>query len=401
MQDEGIKKLLDEFMTLLEGPRNQALIKEKWDLPNLAYIEDIGVPRPGATPIIAVPHLSMWAKKMSLSVADLYQNPRTYLKVWLSREIGRFRQIGDDRPLSPRVIILIGTGFELSLFGGRQIYSDTEDPWIDPEPLVNESSDLESIELPDFRTSGLMPLAHRFFEELSELSADSGMEIVFRDWARSPFAVAMHMRGITPFLIDMVDSPEFVTQLVEVVARGAIHYRTERAKFLGIDLDAPEFGNDEVNTPSISPDMYRDLVLPSEKAYASHFGGLRYWHSCGDVTPMISSIREVPNIRIFHVGPVTDLSPAAEVFGDATLDICLDSLDIYRGTPEGTRARIFDILRICHQHGARRFSIRPGILQSFEDIEKDIASIGQWVNQATEAVADFEPSTSQKPERKV
>ncbi len=390
MQDDGIKKLLDEFITLLEGPRNQGLIKEKWDRPNLAYIEDIGVPRPGATPIIAVPHLSMWAQKMGFSVADLYQNPKTYLKVWLSREIGRFTEICDDKPLCRRVIILIGAGFEFSLFGARQVYSDVEDPWVDPTPLVNKPSDLDAIPLPDFRTSGLMPLAHRFFEELSELAAGSGLEIIFRDWCRSPFAVAMHMRGIAPFLTDMVDAPEFVTQLVEFVSRGAIHYRTERAKFLGIDLDAPEFGNDEVNIPSISPGMYRNLVLPSEKRYASRFGGLKYWHSCGDVTPMIPAIREVPNITIFHVGPVTDLSRAAEVFGDVTLDICLDSLDIYRGTGEATRTKISGILQPCHQHGARQFSIRPGILQAFEDVDKDIGSIRQWVTQSRQAVADFE-----------
>ena len=390
MTTDDLRHLLDEYVALLDGPRNRSLLAETWLRPNLAYLGDVGVPREGKIPIIAAPHLSMWARRMGIGASALYLDPRTYLTVWLKREIGRFREIGDDRPLSRQVIMLIGAGFEVSLLGSRQIYSETEDPWVDPAPVLERPEDVDRLELPDFHKSGLMPLAHRFYEELSELVVGAGLKVVFRDWARSPFAVVMHLRGVEPLLTDMIERPEFVSKLLDVVARSAIHYRNERAKFLGIPSERPELGNDEVNVPSLSPQMYRDLVLPSEKAYASAFGGLTYWHSCGDVTPMLRAIREIPEITIFHVGPWTDLAKAAEVFGDVTLDICIHSVTVYEGNDDATRTKITQIVETCRDHGARSFSIRPGILQAFGDVEKDLAAVGRWCRVAQETVAKLE-----------
>jgi uroporphyrinogen-III decarboxylase len=392
-KNNGIRRLLDEYVALADSPRNQKLLHETWLRPNLAYIENVGVPREGVVPIVADPMLAMWAKKMGINVAEMYLEPETCLKVWLSREIGRFTQIQDDRPLNKRMIVLLGAGFESSMFGAKQVYSDDTDPWIDRTPVLQQPDDLDRLKLPDFNSSGMMPLAHRFYNELSELVKQHGLTIVFPNWGRSPFAVAMALCGMQQLLVDMIEQPEFVEKLLVFLTQSAIHYRQARAKFLGMALDQPELGNDEVNVPSISPRLYRDLVLPSEKAYASAFGGLMYWHSCGNVTPMLELIREIPNITIFHVGPWTDVARAAGIFGDTTLDICLHSMDVYRATEEAMRAKVTTIVQTCWQHGARSFSIRPGILEAFATVDEDLASAARWVRVAKETVAHL---TSQK-----
>ena len=389
MKNGEITRLLDEYMTLADGPRNKSLLQETWLRPNLAYIENVGVPRDGVVPILADPMLSMWARKMGIRVDEMYLQPEVYLRVWLNREIGRFTQIQDDRPLNKRMILLMGAGFESSLFGSRQVYSPTEDPWIDRTPVLQQPEDLNRLELPDFYTSGMMPLAHRFCSELSELVQQHALQIVFPDWGRSPIAVAMALRGMQQLLMDMVERPDFVRKLLDFLGQCAVQYRTERAKFLGIPLDQPQLGNDEVNVPSMSPRMYRDVVLPSEKAYAAAFGGLVYWHSCGNVTPMLEAIREIPNIAVFHVGPWTDVGRAAAVFGNVALDICLHSLDVYQATEEAMRARVTKIVQTCWQHGARSFSIRPGILEAFATIDEDLASAARWVRVAKATVAQL------------
>ena len=147
------------------------------------------------------------------------------------------------------------------------------------------------------------------------------------------------------------------------------------------------FYNDEVNVPSMSPNAYRDLILPSEKRCSEAFDGLTYWHSCGNVTPMIPTVREVPNITIFHVGPWTDLSAAIDSFGDGTLDVCVDSVDdVYQASEDRVRAKVTDILHTCQQRGAKSFSIRPGILQAFQSLDKDLDSVARWVRVAKETV---------------
>ncbi len=381
MRNEEIARLLDQYCVLAESTRNKKLLRETWLRPNLAYLDDIGVPQPGVVPVIAVPQLSLWARKIGRSVSDLYTNPKTYLEVFLSREIGRFTQIQDDRPLNKRVIIVLGAGFESTLFGAHQVYSPTEDPWVDRTPVV-QTEDLDQLELPDFYKTGLMPLAHRFYQELSELVQGYDVEIAFPDWGRSPFGVAMHLRGMEPLLVDMLQQPAFFKNLLSFLTESAIHYRRERARFLGVAADKPVFHDDEVNVPTISLSMYQDLVLPFEKQYANAFGGLIYWHSCGDVTPILPAIREIPDITLFHVGPWTDVSQAADIFGKVTLDICLHALDIYETNEEAMRAKVSGILQTCREHGAHSFSIRPGILQAFGTIEEDLAAIARWVKVA-------------------
>jgi hypothetical protein len=389
MKNDEIPGLLDRYVDLAECPRNQELLKRTWARPNLAYIQDIGIPAAGEVPIIANPFVSMWAKKLKVSIADLYLDPETYLRVWLGRDIFRFVEIQDDRPLNKRIVPLMGTAFESSMFGARQLYSDDTDPWPERTFVLESPDDLDRLELPDFYESGMMPLAHRFYNELSEMVKDHALEIVFPYWGRSPWDVAVQLRGHEKILTDMILQPDFVRRLVGFLNQSAIHYHKERAKFLGIPLSKPEFANDEVGVPNISPRLYRGVLLPLEKEYAAAFGGLVYWHSCNDVTPLIPLIREIPDIAIFHCGPRTDVVKAAEVFGDFTLDICVDSLDVYRASEDDMRAKVTDIVKTCREHGAHSFSIRPGILQAFGDLDEDLNSIVRWARVAKETVAEL------------
>jgi len=397
VKNDEITRVIERYLALADSPRNQDLLHKTWLRPNLAYIDDIGVPQPGVVPIIAVPQLSMWARKMGLSVAQTFTDPAVYLKVFLTREIDRFTQIGDDRPLNKRFPVLLGGGFEAAFFGSRQVYSDLEDPWTDRNPVIRGLEDLQRLELPDFHRGGLMPLAHSFFEELSQLVAGTGLEITFADWGRSPFSVATILCGMEPLAVALLNEPEFAKHLLAFLTQSAIHYRRARAKFLGQpalacgpggpgEPDKPVFHDDEVNVPSLSPRSYRNLILPLEKEYAAAFSGLQYWHSCGNVTPMIPAIREIPDITIFHCGPWTDVGRAADVFGDITLDVCVHAMDVYESPPEAVTQKVRGIVQTCHARGARSFSIRPGILQSFKSPEEDLDAIARWVHLARQAV---------------
>ena len=394
MKNVNTSQLLDQYLTLVEGLRNKKLLEQTWRQPNLAYMGDIGVPERGVVPVVAVPHLSMWARKMGRSVAEVFHDPQTYLEVFLSREIGRFTQIQDDRPLTKKIPLALGCGFESTLFGMSQHYSPTEDPWVGRTPLLLDPQDLDRLQRPDFFKSGLMPLAHRYYHELSERVADYGLEVEFHDWGRSPFGVAVQLRGMEQLLVDIYERPDFFVRLHRFITDSAIHYRRQRASFLGVAPDPPVLHDDDINVPSISPQHYRDLVLPEEKAYASVFGGLMYWHSCGNVTPMIPAIREIDGITIFHVGPWTDLAKAAGLFGDTTLDVCLTSLDVYQASEVQMRDQVLRIVQTCREHGAQSFSIRPGILETFQSVEQDLASAARWVRIAKQTLEQLHVETA-------
>jgi hypothetical protein len=281
-----------------------------------------------------------------------------------------------------------GVAFEASLFGVEQIYMDDQDPKIG-EPVLQHPDDLNHLQLPDFHKSGLMPEAHRMYEELSGLVKDHDLQIKFPDWDRSPFATAHRLRGEGQLLVDMLERPDFVAELLDFLTQAAVQYRSDRARFLGIALNRPQFSNDEVNVPSISPKLYREVVLPREKTYAAAFGGLMYWHSCGNVTPMLPAIRETPGIEIFNVGPWTDIAQSAEVFGDVALDICMHPLDIY-DSDEAMRDKVRGIVQTCWRRGAHSFSLRAApFLALGSSVEEQVAAGARWIKTAKETVAEL------------
>ena len=63
VNDEKLGRLLDRYSALADTSRNESLLRRTWLRPNLAYMDDIGVPQPGVVPILAVPQLSMWARQ--------------------------------------------------------------------------------------------------------------------------------------------------------------------------------------------------------------------------------------------------------------------------------------------------------------------------------------------------
>lgn len=397
LKRHDVSELLDRYLELADSKRNRMLLTRVWQEPGLAYMGDIGIPHPGQVPIIAVPQLSMWARRMGISVAEVFTNPATYLEVFLSREIGRFTEIADDRPILRSIPIALGCGFESTLFGSRQRYSDTEDPWVDRTPLLDKLDDYEKLAIPDFYRSGLMPLSHRFYEELQEMVSGHDLEIVFPEWGRSAFGVAVQVCGVEPILVDLIDKPDLLAGLLEFINESTIHYQKERNRLTGNDPDSPYkpvHHDDDVNVPTISPAQYRDVILPVEKRYAEAFGGLMYWHSCGDTTPMLPLIREIENVAIFHVGPWTDLAGAATVFADTTLDVCLSSMDVLNADEDQQAAQIRTIVTTAREHGVDSFSIRPGILQSFKSIDEDLAMVRKWVCIARDALSDLESVTS-------
>ncbi len=199
----------------------------------------------------------------------------------------------------------LGVTLESSLFGSATIYNDNEYPWIDCEPVLKNESDLNKIKMPDFYRSGLMPLAHQYYEGIGEL-IDNDFNVVFPEWGRSPFGVATHIRGYENFLSDMINNPKFAHRILRLITDTRKEWITEREKFLGKCKGKENIYNDEVNCPSLSPELYEEFALPYELELSDFHGGILYFHSCGDTTKLLPLIAKINTIEMFHVGPWID-----------------------------------------------------------------------------------------------
>ncbi len=69
--------------------------------------------------------------------------------------------------------------------------------------------------------------------------------------------------------------------------------------------------------------MYEEFVQPYHERMARVISENRiYYHGCEDLTKKISIIRQLPNLRRFHISPWTNLKVAAEELGrDFVLEV--------------------------------------------------------------------------------
>ena len=60
----------------------------------------------------------------------------------------------------------------------------------------------------------------------------------------------------------------------------------------------------------LSPEGYEEFLFPSEKQLADFYGRVRYYHSCGNLTPFLNTLPRLRNLTMLHVSSWTDLVTA-------------------------------------------------------------------------------------------
>lgn len=385
MDTSIVRRLLDKVSCLAESNENQRR-RRLWGKDSYAD-QWRGIPtrelrESGTVPITIGIEYSLWAKLLGFDLVNFYTNPVTYLESQLRIKIYKFQHFRDDTPLDKTIYIFLGTSFEVSLFGIKTIYKRDQDPWIDHTPVVSGPHDIPRLRQPDFDKSGLMPLAHRMYETISNSVSDDFL-VVFPTFMRGPFGVAVCLRGLEEFLTDMLLHPDYAHGLLEFATKARKRWDQQRARFLRNHIEIGMLDNDDVNTPTISPSLYEDFVLPCEKDMSDFYGGISYWHSCGDITPLLTGIRQIPGIEMLHLGPWTDISRGRQVFGESVpLEICLHPVrDIYGANEEQMRSTLRRILR---ESEPAPITIRADTFQRVYGVGRDIAKIQRWITVARE-----------------
>jgi uroporphyrinogen-III decarboxylase len=242
--------------------------------------------------------------------------------------------------------------------------------------MIKNYSDISNLEVPDFFKSGLMPLAHEMYNEMLELT-NGQLTISLPHWFRGPFGVATHLRGTNELLMDLYLNPEFVHELMDLITRARKIWCNERAKLVSSRIEPGVLSNDEVNSPALSPKLYKNFILPYEKLLCDFHGGISYWHSCGNITGLLKSISEIEKLDILHIGPWTNAEKAKEIFTNSvSYEICLmPTRDVYSSHPEEMRHKIQKINRIMK---GSAYTIRADGFQVVNDLERNIRAIKQW-----------------------
>jgi hypothetical protein len=368
-------RLVDEVSELAESKENKEL-QAWWDAR-----------QPGRFLYQIDPTIGMWSDILDFSLLEHYSDPIAYAGNVLRIALYRFKEFGDV-PLAKSITLGFDAPFESTLFGMEWILSEHIEPWLGREPAIANKEDLDKIGMPDFYKSGLMPLAHRYYEELRGVLPED-FEVVFPNWRRSQFGVAWHIRGHNDLLMDMIDDQEFFHKLMSYLTDVAMDYCQKRADFLGKEVEPTWLGNDEVNCPTVSPGMYENLILPYEIKLAEFLGGLTNWHSCGDTTPLVHLIDRIPGLQTGYCGPWNDMRKTVEVLGKNNRPVYI-GLNIVDDVLEADgKAQDKKIQQIKETCADVVYWVRMGPMGTLNGPEGDLPKIKEWVARAQRANPDY------------
>ena len=209
--------------------------------------------------------------------------------------------------------------------------------------------------------SALRPLRAREIPRLFDLV--KATELALKDGdiypmtlAAGPMTVAGNIRGVEALLVDAIDEPEAVAQLLETVTETALDFIDELA-----NIGARYVYIADPVASLTTPAMYEELVLPMHKKLFERMEsrGIRgRLHMCGN------TLRILPyscgcGARIIDIDHAVDMSKALDIVGDSCiLNGNIDPVsDVYSCDAQQTYDAMMERAR---QAAGRRAMFMPG-----------------------------------------
>jgi uroporphyrinogen decarboxylase len=192
----------------------------------------------------------------------------------LGADIGRFEDVGGDRVRDAYGVLW-----------DRSVDKDIGTPLDWP---IRRPADLDGYEWPD-------PARFDWYDEIDGLIAERGD--LFRCYriGFSLYERAWTMRGMAELLMDMVERPEFVDELLDAIVE---HDLAQIRKALTYDLDAIYFGDDYGMQTGLIMGIghWRRFIKPRLArmfAPVRQAGKYVFLHSCGCVTELFDDLVEI------------------------------------------------------------------------------------------------------------
>jgi len=336
------------------------------------------------------PHVSVgtedpiiWTVLFGFDARRYFSDPLFYAEQTLRQKLWRFENIADDTRLTLDLPAWLGHYPEYTFLGIGVDFTERGVPLLQEDHPLTREPDLQLLSPVDFATSGWMPRARQWYEDLVSLVGDR-LQVTFIDWSRGCLDLAIQLRGYQSFLADTRERPQFVHGLLDFLVEQRYRWHSERARYLGEAAPTTTcIADDWINVPFISPAIFRDFVLPRYLDIERLYGAIGGIHSCGNQTPLQRYLLEIRTLPGLEVSPWTDLAQTLlNVPPEKTLGISLHPNDVLVATPEEMRARLDFIASSC---AGRPYGVgTSGLTPIFDDPAEFTRRVATWVGIARE-----------------
>lgn len=214
------------------------------------------------------------------------------------------------------------------------------------------SKDLSALQKPDPLTSERMLDRIKAVKEYK--TAAYGKYSIL-GWIEGPAAEAADLRGVTTFLMDLMDDDTFASVLMDLCVCTGIEFA--RAQVLA---GADTIGIGDAIASQIDPYTYEKLIQPMEKKLVKavqDMGAYVKLHICGDITHLLPGIADL-GVDILDVDHMVSLSHVREVVGKRV--VITGNLDPVSMVQKGTPSQIRNALLNAYKETGNPYMVNAG-----------------------------------------
>ncbi len=228
-------------------------------------------------------------------------------------------------------------------------YPEQAPPYV-LRPALADLGGFRSLRPPNPLRDGRMPVVVRATEICAR---EAGREAYIGTFTMGPFNCASQIRGVEDLMMDILERPKFVEELLDFCVGVLLDYGKA---LVDVGVDGVFLGEALCSPGMISPKYYRETIVPRQARLAE--GLKRYGarnvllHVCGDVKRILPAMLET-GADLLDLDWKVDMSEARrECGGRACLRGNLDpSAVLLYGAPEEVYAKSVEVIRAAGAGG--------------------------------------------------
>jgi hypothetical protein len=305
---DAIERLIEKTMEVMKTREN--VIKDEFTRFNTIYVGNQKEDRVTFELQLTLPEIS---RVMNYDLDRYFQDRDFNFEKTMEYRLWHLENIPDDSPLIGIYEMDYAChSLEYSMFGIMPTWIPGEYPAYGA-PIIKDKEDFKKLKVPNFFKDGFMPRViedyHRYKEELR-----GRLEVGIRKTVQGPFQTATGLYGQENVYMGEILDPDFLKELMEFAFQFHKEWAAGWEKLHEKPYGMVNIGDDDIDTRfTVSPRVFRSLVLPIHKKYGETFEGV-HWHSCGDTNNVMKDIATIPNIKLLEIGPKDDARATAEIF---------------------------------------------------------------------------------------
>jgi uroporphyrinogen-III decarboxylase len=372
-----IDKLIDKLRAAVDSDRNK---------------QRLAIPEPKC--VFGTEEPIVWAEIFGYDANDYYADPYFYTEQFLKQKLYRWDNFPDDQmPLTMDIPAWLGWYSEYTYAGMYVKFDSKGVPLIQNDHPLSQTPDIKLLKAVDFKTSGWMPRALKWYDDLCKIS-NGRLNIIFdMVWWRGGLDLAIQLRGYENFIMDTMERPQFIHDLMKWLTEQRCRWHQGFHDYFGKDipgkagLGATFVGDDWINVPFITPEMFRDFVLPYLLEIEKFHGAINSLHSCGNQTPVQQYLLEIKSLPTFEIGAWSDFDQSLKnIPVSKGLGISIKPGDVLLATEEQMEKQLREITKKCCN---RKYNIgTSGLSPVSDDISDFVSHIRTWTKVVKKVMAE-------------